>query len=204
MHLTWLGTTAIKIQTKHNGNDVVLIIDPYKPSVGAFPRSLAPDIGLYTRGEKNSITLSGKPFILSQPGECETGGVLITATAGHEPGSTILRIDAEGISVAHLGLINKTPTNKQFDVISGVDVLCLPVGNADAFTAEAAMKIVSIIEPKIIIPMAYKSDNDPDAKPVDNFLKEMGASSEKPESKAILKKKDLPQEETQVIVLTKE
>ena len=192
MHFTWLGNTAIKIQTKHEGRDVVVVIDPYKPSTGAFPRNLAPDIGLYTRGEKGSITLSGIPFILSKPGECETSGVLITSTAGFEPGTTMLRLDAEGISVGHLGLINKTPSNKQFDVISGVDVLLLPIGHPDAFTAEAAMKIVSIVEPKIIIPMAFKSENDPTAKSVDNFLKEMGASAEKPENKAIIKKKDLP------------
>ena len=204
MHLTWLGNTAMKIQVKHLGQDATVVIDPYKPKAGSFPRSLAPNIGLYTRSEKNSITLSGNPFILSQAGECETSGVLITAATGHEPDTIMLRVDAEGISLGHPGLINKTPTNKQFDVLTGVDVLCLPVGHPDAFSPEAAMKVVSIVEPRIIIPIAFKSDIDPKAGTVDGFLKEMGVAKEKPESKVIIKKKDLPQEETQVIVLAKE
>jgi hypothetical protein len=204
MHFTWLGTTAMKIQTKHLGKDVVIVIDPYKPAQGAFPRNMAPNIGLYTRGEKGSITLSGSPFVLSRAGECETGGVLITAAAGHQPETTMLRIDAEGISVAHLGLTNKTPSNKQFDTLSGVDILCLPIGHTEAFSTETAMKVVSIIEPRVIIPIAFKSANDPRAKGVDGFLKEMGVTDSRPEAKIIIKKKDLPQEETQVIILKKE
>ncbi|MFA4830724.1 MAG: MBL fold metallo-hydrolase [Patescibacteria group bacterium] len=203
MHFTWLGTTAIKIQTKHAGKDVVVVIDPYRPAHGSFPRSLAPDIALFTRGEKGSITLSGDPFILSAPGECETKGVLVTAAAGREPGTIVVRIDAEGISVGHLGLIGQTPPNQALDVLSGVDVLCLPVGAKDALTPEGAMKVVSIIEPRIIIPTAFRSDNDPQAGTEQMFLKEIGCSL-KPEKKIILKKKELPQEETTVALLYKE
>ncbi|MBT3539161.1 hypothetical protein HN481_03475 [Candidatus Parcubacteria bacterium] len=52
--------------------------------------------------------------------------------------------------------------------------------------------------------MAFKSDNDKTAKPVDSFLKEIGSKNNEPEKKVILKKRDLPQEETEVIVLEKE
>jgi L-ascorbate metabolism protein UlaG (beta-lactamase superfamily) len=204
MHITWLGTTAIKIQTKHEGNDIVSIIDPYRPKQGDFPRSLAPDVALLTRGEEGSITLSGSPFILAMPGECETKGVLITAVAGPGPNTLMLRLDAEGISFGHLGLINKNLSNKQFDALSGVDVLCLPVGSSQALSPEIASKIISIIEPRIVIPIAFKCDNDPQAGGVESFLKEMGATNTKPENKIIIKKKDLPQEETQIVVLTKE
>lgn len=204
MHISWLGNTAFKIQVKPFDKDIVIAIDPYKQAKGAFPRSLAPDIGLYTRGEKDSITLSGSPFVLSNPGEIENKGVLVAAVQGHEKNQVILRLDAEQISVGHLGLINKQLTNEQLGVLSGVDVLLIPVGNGDGFDAEAAMKAVSSIEPRIVIPMAFKSDNDPTAKPVDNFLKEIGATKGTPEKKVIIKKKDLPQDETQVIVLGKE
>lgn len=203
MHFTWLGSTAMKIQTKYAGNDVSIVIDPYKPSAGTFPRSLTPDIGLYTRGQEGSVTLSGNPFILDTPGECETKGVLIMAAAGREPGTTVLRIDAEDIGVGHLGMIGSSPDKAALDMLAGVDILCLPVGSKEAFEPQAAMKIVSIIEPRIIIPIGFKSPNDPKAGTVDGFLKEIGQASA-PESKVIIKKKDLPQEETKVIVLKKE
>jgi hypothetical protein len=52
--------------------------------------------------------------------------------------------------------------------------------------------------------MYYQSDNDPSAKPVSDFLKEFGAKDVVEEAKTIIKKKDLPQDDTRVIVLTKE
>lgn len=193
----------MKIQTKHAGTDVTIAIDPYKPAAGNFPRSLAPDIALFTRGEKGSVTLSGSPFVLATPGECETKGVLITAAAGREKGHTIVRVDAESMSVGHLGLIAQPPNKAAIDMIAGVDILCLPVGSKEGFTPEAAMKLVGIIEPRIIIPIAHKSANDPKAGPATGFLKEIGSDATA-EKKVIIKKKDLPQEETLVYLLEKE
>ncbi len=204
MHISWLGNTAIKIQTKPFDQDVNIIIDPYRPSTGEFPRSLMPDIALFSRGEEGIITLSGDPFVLSTPGECETKGVLLTATAGHEANTLMLRLDAEQLSVGHLGMANKPLTDAQIEMLSGVDILFVPVGNGEAYDAEAAAKAVNAIEPRVVIPMAFRCENDPKAKPVDEFLKEMGASNGTAEKKVIIKKKDLPQEETQVIVLNKE
>ncbi|MFA6427167.1 MAG: MBL fold metallo-hydrolase [Candidatus Magasanikbacteria bacterium] len=204
MHISWLGSTAIRIQTKPFDKDIVIVIDPYRPEHGTFPRSLTPDIALFTHGEKDSITLSGEPFVLSMPGEVDTKGVLITAVEGHEPGQTMLRIDSEQLCVGHIGLINKPLTSRQLELFSNIDILCVPVGQGEGFDAEAAVKLINEIEPRIVIPMAFKSDNDPQAKPVELFLKEIGAQQVTPETKAIVKKKDLPEEETKVIVLQKE
>lgn len=204
MHISWLGTTAVRLQTKPLDQDIGIIIDPYKPTAGSFPRSLTPNIALYTRGEKGSITLSGKPFTLATPGECETKGVLIAAVQGESADHVMMRIDTEHMSLGHLGLASKQPTDAQLEVLSGVDILCVPVGNKDTYDAEAAMKAVNAIEPRVIIPMAFKSDNDPKAATVDSFVKAMGMSADKPEKKVIIKKKDLPNEETHIIVLAKE
>lgn len=203
MHISWLGTTAIKLQTKDQGSDVTIVIDPYKPSTGTFPRSLTTDIGIYTRGEKNTVTLSGNPFILATAGECETKGVLMTAVDGKEKPHTLIRIDAEQMSLGHLGLIKELPPKAAIDMLSGVDVLFVPVGSKDGLTPELAMKAINIIEPRVVVPMAFKSENDPKADTADGFLKEIGIKVNA-EKKAILKKKDLPQEETRVILLEKE
>lgn len=204
MHISWLGNTAIKVQAKPADQDVVVVVDTYKPTAGNFPRNLTANIALYTRGEENTITISGDPFVLSIPGECENKGVLITATQGESPDHIMFRIDAEDISVGHLGMASKQLPDKQLSVLSGIDVLIVPVGGKNCFDAEAAAKAVNSIEPRIVIPMAYKCDNDTKADPVENFLKEMGSPNVNPEKKVILKKKDLPQDETQIIVLAKE
>ena len=93
MHISWLGNTAVKIQVKPFDKDVTIVIDPYKPEKGSFPRSLTPDIGLYTKGEKDSITLSGDPFVLDTPGECETKGVLITTVQSEKAEDIKIRLD---------------------------------------------------------------------------------------------------------------
>lgn len=204
MHISWLGGTAVRIQTKPNSEDVVVVFDPYRPGAGAFPRSLAPHIALFTRGEEGGITLSGDPFILATPGECETKGVLITAAPGNTNGEHIFRIDAEGLSVAHLGLTNKALTDAQLEVVGDADILLLPIGASGAYDAEQAVKAVNAIEPRIVIPIAFRSDNDPKAATADAFLKEIGAKADKPEPKVIIKKKDLPADDMQVLLLSKE
>lgn len=204
MHLSWLGTTAMRLQVKPFDEDITIIIDPYKPTAGNFPRSFTPHIAILSRGEKDSVALSGEPFVFQTPGECEIKGVLMSAIQGADMDHMLVRVDAEGLSLAHLGLMNTIPTDAQLEVVGDVDILCIPVGGKGGYDAETAAKVVAAIEPRIVIPMAYQSENDPAALPLGQFLKEMGTTEGNPEKKIIIKKKDLPQDETKVIVLAKE
>ncbi len=205
MHISWLGGTTIKIVAKPFDEEVVIVIDPYKPAEGTSPRSFTPQVAIYTRGPNDSITLSGEPFVLDTPGECDIKGVLITSIAGNEPGQAMIRLDAEGVSLAHLGLANKSLNQKQREVLSDIDVLFVPVGGVGSYDADEAVKAVNELEPKVVIPMAHQSDNDPKSAPVSVFCKAMGIPPKgEAETKVIIKKKDLPTEDTSVIVLSKE
>jgi L-ascorbate metabolism protein UlaG (beta-lactamase superfamily) len=203
MHISWLGGTAIKIQAKPFDTDVTIVIDPYKPLTGEFPRSLAPDIALFTHGQDGAITLSGTPFVMENPGECETKGVLIATASHNAPDMIVIRLDAEDVSIGHLGLTSTPPTGEALEVLSGVDILFVPVGSSSAMSPDVAAKVVASIEPRIVIPIAMHSDNDPKAESATAFLREMGANPE-PQKKIIIKQKDLPQEETVVYLLEKE
>ena len=55
MHISWLGNTAFKLVFKPTEDDVVVVIDPYKPATGVFPRNLSAEIGLYSRGARPSM-----------------------------------------------------------------------------------------------------------------------------------------------------
>ncbi len=204
MHISWLGNTGIKLQVKQLDKDVTVLIDAYKHINGVVPRSLTADITLYTRGTKEAITISGDPFTLSGAGECETKDVLIASAQGNEEGEFILRIDAERLRIGHLGLIKKAPAAAKIALLSGVDILFVPVGGGDYLKPDAAAKLVNAIEPRIVIPIAHKSDNDPEAADITEFLKQLGLPSEPAEKKVIIKFKDLPQDEMKIIVLTKE
>ncbi len=204
MHISWLGNTGIRIQTRPHEEDITVIIDPYKQVEGVYPRSLSPHIALLTHGQEEQITLSGDPFILSTPGECEVKGVLISAVANSDGSNVFFRIDSESLSLAHLGSAQKPLSDDEIGVLSGVDILFVPVGGSSCYNAEEAVKAVNIIEPRIVIPILHQSDNNPNALPVTAFIKAIGVAPQNEDKKVIIKKKDLPEEEMKVIVLGKE
>lgn len=202
MHLSWLGHTGVKLQTKNLDEDVVIVIDPYKPDAGEFPRSLAANIALYTRGEEGSITLTQDPFVLSTLGEVEIKGVMITGLPGND-GDIIYKISAENINIIHLGEHIKKPSTDLVEKMGTIDILLVPVGGGEGTTPETAVEIMNLLEPRIIIPISYASDVSPDKKSVSDFIKLSGLPTEAPEKKTIIKKKDLPAGEMKLIVLEK-
>ena len=204
MHLNWLGQTCVKLQTKNLDEDVNILIDGYRPKTGDFPRSFSPQLALYSKGMENAATLSQNPFVIDSLGEFEIKNVMVYAVPGNEE-NIIYKISAEGLTIVHLGRIKKAPENGDLEKILGPDILLIPVGDGQNYLEpKAAAALANALEPRIIIPIAHKCDTDPDAKPITNFITELGLKPETTEKKLIIKKKDLPQEETKLIVLEKE
>lgn len=202
MHVSWLGQTAVKLQTRYADQDVTVVIDPYKPSAGDFPRSLSPDIGLFSVGQDGTISLGQNVFIIDTLGECDIKEVMITAIPSSN-NSLVFSLSVEGIHIVHLGQ-STSIDDATIEKIGSVDVLCLPVGGGkNSLSPEAAATLVTTIEPRIVIPIAYQCDSDPKAEPLSAFLKESGLKAAVTDKKIIIKKKDLPQNETQLMVLEK-
>ena len=119
--------------------------------------------------------------------------------------NTIYKIEMEGISLVHLGDLGHKLTEGQTEILSGVDVLFIPVGGIYTIDAQTAAEVATQLEPSIIIPMHYqRAGLNPQAfaelAPVSNFLKEMGKEGIVPQPKLKVTKDTLPQE-TQVVVL---
>ena len=202
MHITWLGMSCFKIQTKES----VTILDPYQDKHGLKMPKAKADIVLSTDPKNelcnNFSRIMGKYFIADRPGEYETKNNFIYGlTAGHgdQKHSTIYLIEIEGINIAHLGLINHSLIDAQLETMEGADILFLPVSS---LTPDRRQKVISQIEPRIIIPMYYKIPKyKAKLESLDKFNKEMGGRKTEPQEKFIIKKKDLPQDETKVIIL---
>jgi len=202
MHISWLGQTCIKLQTKNLNDDIIVLIDPYKPEKGTFPRNLSPHIAVLSRGQKNIITLSQNPFIMDSLGEVEVKNVMIYSYPAEN--QAIFKINAEGLNIVHLSDINKKPSQDIMDKISDPDILIIPVGDSEKYlNVRDASAIINELEPKVIIPMAYKCDSDPQAKGLEDFIKEIGLSPKITDKKVIIKQKDLPQDRMELIVLEK-
>ncbi len=203
MHISWLGQTCLKLQTKPLEEEITLIFDPYKVAAGDFPRSFAPQIALFSRGEDDGVTLTQNPFIISTLGEFDIKTILLTSFPGNDD-NLIFKITAEGMNLVHLGRMDKKIPAEQLDALGKIDVLFIPVGgNGRYLSPSDAAETVTALEPRIVIPMGFECDSDPKALPVSAFIKEIGLKSEGVEKKIILKQKDLPQEDMKLIVLEK-
>lgn len=207
MHINWLGQSCVKLQIKNlKDEDVIIFIDPYRPEKGDFPRSVSPQVALFSMGQEGSVTLSQDPFVMDTLGEMEIKGTMVYALPGpSSTGQIVFKITAESLTVVHLGKIGKKLSTETIAKLANPDILFVPVGGSKNNTMEAedAVATVTALEPRIVIPIAYKCDSDSKANAVDDFIKTLGIKPEATEKKIIIKKKDLPQEETKVFVLEK-
>ncbi len=202
MHISWLGQTCIKLQTKYRDEDITVLIDGYKPSTGEFPRSFSPQIALFSHGQEEAASV-GNAFIMDTLGECELKEVMVTSLPSTD-GTAIFKINAEGLSVAHLGNLHKKPDVTELEKLGSIDILLIPVGGNKQYLEPAdAAELITALEPRIVIPIAYQCDSDKAALPVSSFIKESGLKPEVTDKKVIIKKKDLPQDETKLYILEK-
>lgn len=206
MHISWLGHAAFKITTK----DTTIAIDPFD-GIGLRMSSFNANLLLMTNASKehsNQKAIRGKPFVVTGPGEYEVHGVFVYGVAEdnrQKDPMTLYMLEVDGVKVAHLGAIKQTNLKEnQLDIISDVDVLLIPVGNPDSLTPEQAAKLIAQIEPRIVVPMSYKVTGlKKKSGTLDAFLNEMGVTKPQKIDKLKITQKDLPQEETQFIILNK-
>jgi len=211
MIITWLGHSAFKIESK----DITLVTDPYDPKIGfKFPKITADIVTIshdhfdhaYAEG------VAGEPFIIDSAGEYEIKEVFVMGLPSfHDKkegadrgGNIIYKIELENITIAHLGDLGHVLTDEQTEKLQGVDILMIPVGGNYTIDYQEAMEIINQLEPRVVIPMHYALPGlKVDIEKVDKFCKEMGCSPSETLDKYKITRKDLPTEETQVILLAK-
>ena len=215
MNIIWHGQSCFQIiSSQGKNNHVNIVIDPFSEDIGLRVPRLEADILLvsHSHHDHNNIkAVAGTPFVINGPGEYEIKEVFIQgipafhdSSLGEERGAnTIYTIEAEELKLCHLGdLGQKELTPEQIDKIGEVDILMIPVGGVYTISAKEAVKIMSQIEPNIIIPMHYQL---PKLKikldELDKFLKTMGIKKLDSLSKLSIKKKDILPEEAKIIVL---
>ena len=102
---------------------------------------------------------------------------------------------------AHLGDLQRVPSQTEIESLGGVNVVLVPVGGGKSLNASMAAEIVSLLEPGIVIPMHYQV---PEGKlklaPLSKFLKEMGVGKIDPEPSLKITRTSVPSE-ARVVVL---
>ncbi|HMQ01683.1 MAG TPA: MBL fold metallo-hydrolase [Candidatus Doudnabacteria bacterium] len=205
MQIHYFGLSSFKIITK----EATIITDPFDKESGLTPPRGAADIVILA--EKNNKLynatsgISGEPFLISDPGEYDLKGVTVTGVPLLQDENryvTVFLIESEEISILNLAHIREWNIKQDdLDDLGEIDILILPVGSNSVLTPKLAAQITHDIEPKIVIPSHYDINGLklPNEK-IDVFTKAFGGKPETME-KLLVKKKDLMQDKTQMVIL---
>jgi L-ascorbate metabolism protein UlaG (beta-lactamase superfamily) len=208
MDISWLGHSCFRIK----GSQGIVITDPYSPETGYSldkPTANIVTVSHQHPGHSYVQGVGGQPKLINKPGEYEIGGITILGIITFHDGeggskkgrNTAYLIEVDDVAICHLGDLGHVLTGRQLEEIGNVDVLLLPVGGVSTINASTAAEVVRQLEPKIVVPMHYKTPAlVRELEPVDKFLKEMGAKDITTQPNLSVSKSTLP-ENMQVFLL---
>jgi L-ascorbate metabolism protein UlaG (beta-lactamase superfamily) len=210
MEITWYGHSCFRLTER---NFATVVTDPFdSKTTGYEALKLKAEIVTISHdapGHNNIDAVKGASHVITGAGEFEIGGVFITAVQTDGTGrktkdkirNTLYVFDYDGITVAHLGDLQQTPSQSEVEALGTVNVLLIPVGGGSSLNAAKAAEVVSLLEPNLVVPMHYST---PDTKlnldSINKFLKEMGLGRQEPQPSLKVTRSGLP-EETHVVVL---
>jgi len=137
---------------------------------------------------------------IDTPGEFEVGELMIRRGIS----DNFYIIDEKSVRVVYMGGTDSTFDPNTVKDLGDVDVLILPVGDGVNFMSfDSIEKVISNIDPAILIPCAYKESGvkNQDIKDKDEFIKHFGFGNVKNESYLNVGKKIVEEEQKSVEVI---
>ena len=210
MEISWYGLSCFRLTER---GMATVVTDPYDHnSVGFAPLKLRGEIVTVSHdapGHNFVTSVKGRTRVITGPGEFEIGGVFITGVQTNRKGkrstnelrNTLYVFDYDGITVAHLGDLQRVPSQTEIENLGGVNVVLVPVGDGKSLNASKAAEIVSLLEPGIVIPMHYQvPESNLELAPLNRFLNEMGVGEVEPIPTLKITRTSVPNE-ARVVVL---
>ena len=194
---------------------MTIVTDPYASDGWGYPPlSVSANVVTVSNDHPHHSAASlveGRQHVLTGPGEYEIGGVLIwgvrtsrRADGGGPTRNTAFIIQMEELTICHLGDLAHAPlTSDELTHIKDADVLLVPVGGNCTITAQQAAGVVAQVEPRLIVPMHYATDETRgfvELDGVDRFCKELGATEVAPRSRLSITPSSLPSEPTVMLM----
>lgn len=185
----WLGHTCYLF----TGGGLRVLINPFRQigcTAGYRDPKLNTDLVLISSRllDEGSIDgFSGNPALLYEPGVYQFNGSQIQGIRtikdrqqGRRFGTNVAWMWKQGgIKILHLGGLAGPIDIEERILIGRPDVMFVPVGGGPkSYTPEEAKQIIKTLNPKVVIPMHYKTlAADPatcDLVPIENFIEVMG------------------------------
>lgn len=214
MKLKWLGHAAF-LATSDDGKKV--IIDPYESGsydgavgYGKISEEAAVVAVTHDHADHNGVSaLPGAPALVKGAGEQTVKGLTFKGvatyhdeTGGSQRGkNTAFVFEMDGLKICHLGDLGHILSDQEASEIGPVDVLLIPVGGLFTIDALTASEVVNQLNPKIVVPMHYKTERCgfPIAE-VEPFLKGKESVRRMDESELEIRRDALPPQ-TEIVVL---
>jgi len=161
VNITYYGHACFALEY----SDYKIVLDPYKDGMVAG----LPDLHLEANAVYGSHGHADHNWFSAVTIETTSEPApysLIEFETPHDPeggklrGMNTVRIfDFDGLKVAHLGDLGDFPEKDVLEGLEGVDCLLIPVGGTYTITPEMARKVVDAVNPRVCIPMHYRTDN---------------------------------------------
>lgn len=170
MKVKWYGHSAFKLTTDKGFR---IIIDPYESGFGdgLTYQNITDEADLvltsHDHGDHNYVgSIKGKFTRIEKEGSYDMAGVKVKAipcfhdpSKGSERGTNLIFVvEADGLTVAHLGDLGHALDADTLKKIGSVDLLLLPVGGFFTVDANEATEVMNAIKPRLAIPMHYKTE----------------------------------------------
>ncbi|MDD5639915.1 MAG: MBL fold metallo-hydrolase [Candidatus Pacebacteria bacterium] len=193
MKITWYGDTCFQITSSTSDKEnIFLAVDvPENDKKSArIESNILLKTNNITAKDETGKSKSGDKFYISSYGEYEIKGVFVQGIPSlqidKKKKNIIYLIETENIRICHLGLLGTEEINEeQTESIGNVDILLVPIDGDKTIGVKEAVKVISLIEPKMVIPMCYNKEK------LSAFLKVMGENDITPQDKLNIQKKHL-------------
>jgi L-ascorbate metabolism protein UlaG (beta-lactamase superfamily) len=195
----WFGHNCFRIKSR----EAAVITDPVERSTGyamAKQNANIVSISNYDSFNANLGAIRPEFQIVDGPGEYEMEDVFVTGVrtfldeerTEKKQFNTAYLFEMDGFVICHLGDLGQVPNSEQTEQLAQADILLLPVGGANGLTQEQAAEVVSLLEPKVLIPMQYRTEiGDKGLLPLDSFAKLVGVELPEPLDKYSPRQADL-------------
>ena len=207
MEITWLGHSCIRIKSGTS----TLLTDPFASSLGLPMGRQTADVVTMSQAHPHhgyADGVQGNPRVLSGPGAYEIGGFRIVGIAtdrGAEGDvratNTVYSFSCEGVTLCHLGDLNRPLSPTQQQDLGHTDVLFVPAGGVCTLGTGRVAEVVNTLAPRIVVPLHYQMPGvDLGLGPLEAFLSDMGVAEPRRESELTVTATNLPRELSLVVL----
>lgn len=200
MDISWLGHACVRVRTQHGA----VVMDPCDKQSGFDMGRPTADIVTVSHADPHHSYVGGvrgDPVHITGPGEYEISGVQIIGIATHLRPATegvppernvAYMLEAEDLSLAHLGGLGTPLTAEQTEQLSNVDIVMLPIGGGATLDPEQAARVVRDLDPSVVIPLHYPTQSpDGEDGPLKAFISSLGVEPGEPVRRVSIQRRGL-------------